>query len=104
MALGELRPALEDLLGAGAVIEALGIGEALSPRALAPEALSPEAGAAAAAWRAERHRLADVLHRSSTGRHLGQAGYGSDVDVAAAHDAQDTVPVLVDGAFQTAER
>ena len=55
----------------------------------------------AAAWRALRDPLAEVLHQSSTGRHLAAAGYGSDVDVAAAHDAQDTVPVLLDGAFRT---
>jgi len=97
---GELRPALEDLLGAGAIIEAL---TGLSP-VPSPLDLSPEAEAAAAVWRAERHRLADVLQRSSTGRHLGQAGHRSDVEVAAAHDAQETVPVLVDGAFREAGR
>jgi 2-phosphosulfolactate phosphatase len=95
---GALRPALEDLLGPGAIIEALN---------LAP-ALSPEAAVAAVAWQAQRHDIAEVLHRCSSGQQLAGAGYRSDVTVAAQHNAQDTVPVLVDGAFRsrsaTAER
>lgn len=50
---GELRPALEDLLGAGAIITALGLRDALSP----------EAAAAAAAWRDQRHDINQVIRR-----------------------------------------
>jgi 2-phosphosulfolactate phosphatase len=91
---GELRPAIEDLLGAGAIIEALGLSDSSSP-----EVFSPEAEAAAAVWRAQRHHLADTLQRSSTGRQLTEGGHAPDIVVAAQFDAQDTVPVIVDGAF-----
>jgi 2-phosphosulfolactate phosphatase len=86
---GELRPALEDLLGAGAIIAALG------PRA----ALSPEAAAAAAAWRHHRRDIIDVIHRCSSGQELTAAGHAPDVDVAAQYDSQETVPILAGGAF-----
>lgn len=89
---GELRPALEDLLGAGAIIAALG------PRA----ALSPEAAAAAAAWRHHRRDIIGVIHRCSSGQELTAAGHAPDVDVAAQYDSQETVPILAGGAFRPA--
>jgi 2-phosphosulfolactate phosphatase len=92
---GELRPAVEDLLGAGAIIEALGLSNGVGPGAF-----SAEAEAAAAVWRGQRHHLAETLNRSSTGRQLTEAGHAADIEVAAQFDAQDTVPVLADRAFQ----
>lgn len=86
---GSLRPAVEDLWGAGAVIEALG-----------PADLSPEAAAAVAAFRAAG--LPDALAVCSSGRELVAAGFGGDVAMAAEVDASDVVPVLIDGAFAIA--
>ncbi|MCT4353264.1 2-phosphosulfolactate phosphatase [Streptomyces sp. Je 1-79] len=88
---GSLRPALEDLLGAGAVLSAL--------CALGPYALTPEARAAATLWEATDDPVAE-LHRCDSGRELYEYGYPQDVAVAAEADTSETVPVLRDGAFQ----
>ncbi|MFF2774504.1 2-phosphosulfolactate phosphatase [Streptomyces sp. NPDC058052] len=91
---GSLRPALEDHLGAGAVLDAL--------RALAPGLhLTPEATAAATLWAATDDPAA-ALHGCDSGRELYEYGYPEDVAVAAEIDGSTTVPVLVDGAFTEA--
>ncbi|MGW4998163.1 2-phosphosulfolactate phosphatase [Streptomyces hydrogenans] len=91
---GSLRPALEDHLGAGAVLDAL--------RALAPGLpLTPEATAAATLWAATEDPVA-ALHGCESGRELYAYGHPRDVEVAAELDASTAVPVLVDGAFQEA--
>jgi 2-phosphosulfolactate phosphatase len=91
---GSLRPALEDLLGAGAVLAAL--------RAACPDlTLTPEATAAATLWTATKDPVA-ALHGCASGRELYAYGCPQDVEVAAEIDASTTVPVLVDGAFQEA--
>ncbi|ALO12090.1 Putative lipoprotein [Streptomyces venezuelae] len=88
---GSLRPALEDLLGAGAVLSALaGTG---TP--------TPEASAAATLWTATEDPVA-ALHGCDSGRELYEYGFPQDVAVAAETDSSTTVPVLVDGAFQEA--
>ncbi|MFJ5832555.1 2-phosphosulfolactate phosphatase [Streptomyces sp. NPDC093089] len=88
---GSLRPALEDLLGAGAVLSALaGTGP-----------MTPEATAAATLWSATKDPVA-ALHGCDSGRELYEYGYPQDVAVAAETDSSTTVPVLVDGAFQEA--
>lgn len=83
---GSLRPAAEDLWGAGAVLDALG-----------PADLSPEAEAAVAAFRAAS--LPDALAACSSGRELIAAGFGDDVELAATLDVSAVVPVLRDGTF-----
>ncbi|MCX2180341.1 2-phosphosulfolactate phosphatase [Streptomyces sp. SKN60] len=93
---GSLRPALEDLLGAGAVLAAL------QEKAAGP-ALTPEATAAATLWTATKDPVA-ALHGCASGRELYEYGYPQDVEVAAEIDASTAVPVLVDGAFQEAAR
>ncbi|MER7516564.1 2-phosphosulfolactate phosphatase [Streptomyces sp. NPDC126499] len=90
---GSLRPALEDLLGAGAVLAAL--------RDLAPHPFTPEATAAATLWEATEDPVA-ALHGCDSGRELYEYGCPRDVEVAAEIDASTAVPVLVDGAFQEA--
>jgi 2-phosphosulfolactate phosphatase len=85
---GTLRPALEDLLGAGAVLSALG-GD-----------LSPEARSAAAAWEDARDTVADALLRCASGRELVERGFRDDVEYASAYGVSDVVPVLVDGEFR----
>jgi 2-phosphosulfolactate phosphatase len=87
---GTLRPALEDLLGAGAVIASLR-GEDRS--------CSPEAAMAAAAFEAARPDLATVLLHTASGQELQQAGFEDDVRVATALQVEDVVPCLRDGAF-----
>jgi 2-phosphosulfolactate phosphatase len=93
---GSLRPAVEDLWGAGAVVAALAVR--LEHRA-GPLLLSPEAEAAGAAWLAVEHRAAEALAGCSSGRELVERGWPDDVAVAAEVDASDAVPVLADGAF-----
>jgi 2-phosphosulfolactate phosphatase len=87
---GALRPALEDLLGAGAIIAAI------TSRATR----SPEAAAAEACWRAWSDRLGEYLRGCVSGQELTAAGYAFDVALAAEHDIQSTVPVLIDAAFR----
>ena len=86
-----LRPALEDLLGAGAVISALGAAGVTD--------LSPEASAAAYTFEALQATLADALRACSSGQELIGRGFGDDVDVAAELDTSLHVPVLRDDAF-----
>jgi 2-phosphosulfolactate phosphatase len=87
---GQLRPALEDLLGAGAIIAAV-------PQ---NRIRSPEAAAAEAVWHSCHHQVRDFLHGCFSGLELAADGYAADIALAAEHDAQDTVPLLTDGAFQ----
>lgn len=93
---GSLRPAVEDLWGAGAVIAGL--------VARGVTGLSPEAGAAAAVWDAvaglgpgSATLLSHELSRCASGRELIDAGFGADVAIAAALDASPVVPVLTPG-------
>jgi len=91
-----LRPAVEDLWGAGAVISAL--------EGLGLTGLSPEARSAAAAFTAVAASLAAELAESTSGRELDDIGFGHDVAIAADLDASASVPVLADGRFLDAGR
>lgn len=88
-----LRPAVEDLLGAAAVIAALaeyGAGP-----------LAPEASAARACYEG----IADVpalIRDSASGRELASIGFADDVSVAIEIDTCKAVPLLRDGAFTDA--
>lgn len=86
---GSLRPAAEDLWGAGAVLAPLAgrVG------------VSPEARLAVAAYDAVRADLADALAGCAGGRELAAAGFADDVRIAAEVDASRIVPVLVGDAF-----
>lgn len=87
-----LRPALEDHLGAGAVLaRVVERGEG--------HRLSPEARAAADLFVATRPRLREALHACVGGRELAAKGFANDVDVAAELDVSAVVPVLRGGAF-----
>lgn len=91
---GSVRPAVEDLLGAGAVLASIDpSGSIARPRC------SPEASAARAAFLDARPLLSDALHRCASGRELTRVGRGDDVDAAAALDATDLAAQLVDDAF-----
>lgn len=87
---GELRPALEDLMGAAAIIAAFDVRH---PR-------SPEASATEAVWPAHQQHVGELLRDCYSGRELLERGFPGDVTLAAEYDAQTTVPVLTDGAFR----
>lgn len=87
---GPLRPALEDLLGAGAVLAGLGGGADLSP----------EARIAVAGFDAARAEgLADLLHACGSGVEKATKGQSADLDLAADHDVSAVVPLLAGVAF-----
>lgn len=82
-----LRPSVEDLIGAGAIISQL------------KASLSPEARAAVAAFRAARPALGQWLAQCISGKELIERGYSEDISLAAQLDVSATAPVLRDGAF-----
>ena len=90
---GTLRLALEDLLGAGAVIAALGEHGRMR--------LSPEADAARACFEATAGVAAAVAN-SASGRELTGSGFADDVAIAVEVNACRAVPVLTDRAFTAA--
>jgi 2-phosphosulfolactate phosphatase len=86
-----LRPAIEDLWGAGGIAAALLDGRA-------PDvAVSDEALAAAAAYAIVESRIGEALTACPSGQELLDIGYASDVAVAAELDTSSAVPVLTDG-------
>jgi 2-phosphosulfolactate phosphatase len=84
---GTLRPALEDLLGAGAVIHSL------------KGRKSPEAQMAEAAFLAMQKQLPQVIAACASGVELMQRGYEDDVAMAYQLNVSQTVTKLVDGCF-----
>ena len=89
-----LRPSVEDLWGAGLVIDALAAAGTLS--------LSPEAAAARAAYLGIGSRLAMGLAACASGLELANDGYGDEIAVAAEVDASHAVPVLTGESFRAA--
>jgi 2-phosphosulfolactate phosphatase len=85
-----LRPAIEDWLGAGAVLRSL------------PGVKSSEARIAIAAFETALPRLRDVVSASSSGRELMERGFAADVEIASQYNVSGAVPRLVDGAFAAA--
>jgi 2-phosphosulfolactate phosphatase len=83
---GSLRPAVEDLWGAGGFLAALDL-----------DGFSPEARAAAAAYRDAESDLQTLLHDCAGGRELTQYGFPEDLAIAAELDSSRSVPVLQDG-------
>lgn len=86
---GTFRVAVEDLIGAGAIIAASQAG-----------GLTPEAEAAVAAYRAATADLQQALAGCTTGTELITGGFAVDVEWAAEADVSHAVPVLRDGAFR----
>ena len=81
---GALRFAVEDYVGAGAILSCL-------PRDLSR---SPEAGLAEIAFRSAEGQLAQMLSECASGRELRQIGFADDVERAARLNAFDVVPVM----------
>lgn len=95
---GTLRPAVEDLWGAGAVLDLL-VGEVQG----AAGVVSPEAELAVTAYRAVAGRVGHPLHACASGQELVAAGFAADVAAAAEVDADGVVPVLTDDGFVAAD-
>lgn len=87
-ATGPMRVAVEDLLGAGAV---LSMFDRLD--------LSPEARVAVAAWHDAESDIVERLRGCVSGRELIERGWPEDVDLAAQAHVSDLVPVLVGDRF-----
>ncbi len=88
---GTLRPAVEDLLGAGAIIHHL------------QGTRSAEAAVAEAAFVGVRTQLADVLGACASAVELVGRGFGADVQLAAAFNASTCVPRFANGAYAAAD-
>lgn len=88
---GTLRPALEDWLGAGAVVARMAAER------------TPDATAAQTAFQAARGRLIAALVACRSGMELVDKGYEQDVRIAAELDATRRAPLLVDGAYLAVE-
>ncbi len=82
-----LRPALEDLLGAGAIISHL------------PGTRSPEARLAAAAFEHFKTALPTALNNCASSRELVERGFADDLALAAELDCSSAVPLLENEAF-----
>lgn len=89
-----LRLAVEDQLGAGAVIDALG--------ALGVDHTSPEAAAACESFRGLRGAVRHLLTASGSGQELLERGARHEVLRAAEVDAVASAAVLRDGVFVAA--
>lgn len=87
---GQLRPAMEDLLGAGAILSFL-------DRDGAP--MTPEARMAVGAFRALGPDVQDAVKSSASGRELFERGFPEDVELAIELNVSDSVPILHDGAY-----
>jgi len=92
---GSLRMAVEDLWGAGAVVEAL-------VAARMATTVSPEADAARAVYREVHDDVLGSLSRCASGVELAQKGFAADVAVASDVDVSRVVPLLTDGWFRPA--
>jgi 2-phosphosulfolactate phosphatase len=84
---GSLRPALEDLLGAAAVIR--GLSGSKSAEATAAE----ELGAAVS------DRVEELVRGCASGVEQVERDWADDLELAVQVDASESVPLLVDGAF-----
>ncbi|CAN5199585.1 hypothetical protein BH09ACT11_BH09ACT11_00770 [soil metagenome] len=86
---GSLRPAIEDLWGAGAVVNRL-IDAGC-------EHLTPDANAAEATFR--NALIRDEMLHCPSGRELLSRGFARDLDIAGRVDSSGVVPVLEDDRF-----
>lgn len=84
---GELRFALEDYLGAGAIISSLPT----------KYKRSPEAHTAEVAFMAIEANLKEVIARCGSGVELIDKGFAGDVEHSAKLNSYEVVPVLIDG-------
>ncbi len=79
---GEMRVAVEDYLGAGAILSYL------------THAKSPEARVCEGAFLQARSDLEEIVRECGSGRELRKAGFDADVKHAARLNLYDSVPVM----------
>jgi 2-phosphosulfolactate phosphatase len=84
---GSLRPAIEDLIGAGAIIGELGLP------------CSPEAAIAKEAFCGVRPKLRELLRGCLSARELIDRGFAQDVEAALELNVSTAAPLLVNGAY-----
>ena len=84
---GSLRPSLEDLIGAGAILSYLS------------GSLSPEAETAVVVFNSFKNDLLNTLKKCSSGKELIERDFDSDVELAAEINVSDCVPVFTDNAY-----
>jgi 2-phosphosulfolactate phosphatase len=85
---GSLRPALEDLIGAGAIIQHLA------------GTRSPEAEMAVTVYSRFADDLRAALWQCGSGKELVGRGFAEDVELALAVNTSDAVPRLTEGAYR----
>ena len=84
---GTLRPALEDLMGAGAILSYL------------EGSLSPEAQLAVSAYQGMCQNLELLIEQCGSGQELITQGFEQDVCLALQLNVSDCVPTLTEGAY-----
>ena len=89
---GSPRFAVEDVVGAGAIVSHL------------TGRLSPEAQIAVGVYHQARGNLLEVLAQCGSGQELRERGFEGDVALAAQVDVGDCAPRLRDGAYVKAEQ
>ncbi|MBV6625944.1 MAG: 2-phosphosulfolactate phosphatase [Rivularia sp. (in: Bacteria)] len=82
-----LRPALEDLIGAGAILSYLS------------GSLSPEAKTAVTVFNAFKNDLLNTLKKCSSGKELIHRGFAWDIELAAEINVSDCVPIFTNNAY-----
>ncbi|MED1791552.1 2-phosphosulfolactate phosphatase [Brevibacillus nitrificans] len=80
---GTMRPAIEDMIAAGAILDEL-----------TEHTLSPEAQMAVGAFRMAKAQLVELLQKCGSGQELIQRGYPEDVAIASMYNSSDAVPIL----------
>ena len=84
---GTLRPAFEDLIGAGAILSYLN------------GSLSPEAEIAVVVFHDFKKDLLAYLKKCSSGKELIARGFESDIEIAAAFNVSNCVPLFIKNAY-----
>lgn len=88
---GSLRPAIEDQLGAGAIVAAIAREVSVT--------VSAEAEIARHAFQAAKANLVAILHDCMSGTELTSRGFEKDIVLAASHDCSAATPTLRNGAY-----
>lgn len=85
---GMLRPAIEDLVAAGAILSQFD-----------QSLLSPEARIAVGAFIHAKHDIQTILKECSSGRELIEKGFSEDIIIASQLNVNQIVPVFHNGAY-----
>jgi 2-phosphosulfolactate phosphatase len=101
--LGAMRPAVEDLAGAGAVLAGVADRRRSAGQGSGGASVSPEAAAAIAAFASIGDDVEGWLAATGSGRELVDRGWADDVAVAAALDADTVAPLLHGSRFGVVE-